>query len=257
MYYEQLTQLLADFYDKETILDTTKLIEQIQIIEQFSLDNKRILCLFSNIDFYFKYVSKNVKKEMGYSPKEIYDGGLPLGFKMVYWKQLSIALKVHQWGERFQRIVKHLGNNCSRNAFFCGVKMKDKQGKLKTFFIKQKILSFTENNKPLFSFMEIEEITTIFKRDFVWARMTAEHGQYTYARAFFSKGQKKEYADLLSKREMEILRLVAQHKNSIEISEILGITKNTVERHRKNMIARAGVIDMTSLIYVCRLCQLI
>lgn len=256
-YHKQLTELLAKFYYKKIALDTTELIKQIQVLEQFSMDSKRILCLFSNVDFYFKYVSENVKQEMGYSSKEIYDGGLPLAFKMVYWKQFSIAIKVHQWGERFQAIIKDLENTSQRNAFFCGVKMKDKEGKLKTFFIKQKILSVTKNNKPLLSFMEIEEITTIFKGDFVWSRMTAHYEQETYVRAFFSKGTKKEYADLLSGREMEILRLIVQHKNNIEISELLDISKNTVERHRKNMIARAGVIDMTALIYVCRLCQLL
>lgn len=256
-HYEQLTELLADFYKKKIILDTTELIEQIQIVEQFSLDSKRIFCLFSNPDFYFKYVSKNVEQEMGYSPEEIYKGGLPLGFKMAYWKQLSIPIKVHQWGEKFQEIFKDVAHIGQRNTFFCGVKMKDKKGKLKTFFIKQKVLSFAENKKPLLSFMEIEEITTIFKGDFVWSRFTTTTEKETYVRVFFSKGQKKEYADLLSEREMEILQLIVQHKKNIQISELLGISKNTVERHRKNMIARIGVVDMTALIYVCRLCQLI
>lgn len=257
MHYEQLTELLAEFYDEKIVLDTTKFIKQVQVIEQFSLDSKRIFCLFSNPDFYFKYISENVERELGYTSEEIYKGGLSLAFKMMYWKQLSLPIRVYQWGERFQTIVKHPASISNRNAFFCGVKTKDKQGKLKTFFVKQKMLSFTEKNMPLLSFMEIEEITTIFKGDFVWARMTAEYEEETYARAFFSKGNKKEYADLVSEREMEILQLVAQHKNSIEIGEILGISKNTVERHRKNMVARAGVVDMTGLIYVCRLCQLI
>lgn len=256
-YHKLLIQLLENFYGKKIVLDTTELIKEIQVLEQFSLDSKRILCLFSHVDFYFKYVSKNIAQEMGYTPEEIYNGGLALGFKIGYWKQLSIPIKSYQWGERFQEIVNNFENMGRRNAFFCGVKMKDKQGNLKTFFIKQKMLSFTKNNKPLLSFMEIEEITTIFKGDFVWARMTAHYEQETFFRAFFSKGAKKEYADLLSEREMEILQLVVEHKNNIEISELLGISKNTVERHRKNMIARAGVVDMTALIYVCRLCQLL
>ncbi len=110
----------------------------------------------------------------------------------MYWKQLPLAIRVHQWGERFQEIVKYPSNMGTRNVFYCGVKTRDKQGKLKTFFIKQKMLSFTEDNKPLLSFLEIEEITTIFKGDFVWARMIAECEEETYVRAFFSKGKKKE-----------------------------------------------------------------
>jgi len=52
------------------------------------------------------------------------------------------------------------------------------------------------------------------------------------------------------------LHLVIEQKNNTEISELLELSKNTVERHRKNMIARLGVIDMTALIHICKLCQL-
>ena len=62
---------------------------------------------------------------------------------------------------------------------------------------------------------------------------------------------------MLSKRELEILKLIADHKSSLEISEILGIAKNTVERHRKNMISRTGVVDMTALIYICQLSDIL
>jgi len=257
IHYEELTKMLMDFYQEKPLLDTAKLIEKIKLVEEFSLDRRRIFCLFSNVDFYFKYISENVKKELGYSAQDIYEGGLLLGFKMIYWKQIPMAVKVHQWGERFQKIVKHPANISKRAVFYCGVKTKDAQGRLRTFFIKQKMLSYTKENKPLLSFLEVEEITTIFKGDFIWARMTADYKKVDYVRVFFSKGKKKEYADLLSERELEILRLIIQHKSSLEISKILAITKSTVEKHRKNMIAKAGVIDMSGLIYVCRLCQLI
>jgi len=257
MHYDQLTEMLADFYNEQPLVDTAKLIEQIKLLEHFSLDRKRIFCLFSNADFYFKYISANIEKEMGYSPEEIYKGGLLLGYKMVYWKQFSIPIKVHQWGNRFQSIVKHPINIGDRMVFYCGVKMKDKQGNIRTFFIKQKLLSFTENNKVLLSFMEIEEITTIFKGDFVWARFTTDYGNENYTRVFFSEGKKKEYRHLLSEREMEILQLISEKKSSKEIGEVLGIAKNTVERHRKNMIARIGATDMTGLLYLCRLCQVV
>jgi len=257
IHYEQLRQLLMGFSNEDRLLDTAKLIEKIKLLEQFSLDSKRIFCLFSNVDFYFKYVSANIEKIIGYSPKEIYKGGLLLGFKTVYWKQVPLAIKVHHWGDRFQDIVKHPPSVSKRMAFYCGVKTKDKQGKLRTFFVKQKMLSFNKKNKLLLSFLEVEEITAIFKGDFIWARLTANCENQDYTRVFFSEGKKKESADLLSEREMEILQLIGQDKNSKEIGETLGIAKNTVEKHRKNMIARVGATDMTGLIYICRLCQLI
>ena len=85
--------------------------------------------------------------------------------------------------------------------------------------------------------------------------MVAKTDNTTISRAYFQEGKKKEYADILSVREIEILRLIIEKKDNMTISETLGISKNTVERHRKNMIARLGVTDMTALIHVCQLCQ--
>ncbi len=254
---KQLKQLLKESYHDNTNLEFTAIVEQIKLVEQYSLDSKRILGLFSNPDFGFKYISQNVIEIVGFYPEDIYNGGLSFSFKSAYWKHWSLPIKIFQWGSRFRKLTKHVNAPHELINFFCGVKMKDSEGKLKTFFIKQKILSYSQKNQALLSFMEIEDITAIFKQDFVWSRMTKKSEKESFVRAFFSRGQKKECADLLSDREKQILQLVVEQKNNVEISKLLGITKNTVERHRKNMIARLGVVDMTSLIYVCRLCNFI
>ena len=49
------------------------------------------------------------------------------------------------------------------------------------------------------------------------------------ARAYFSHGSKKEFPDILSERETEILKLAAQQKSNQEISELLEISKNTFQ----------------------------
>jgi len=107
------------------------------------------------------------------------------------------------------------------------------------------------------SFIEVEEITNIYKADFAWYRPSCYIDGKLSTRAYFSNGSKKEYSDILSLREIEILRLAAQHKSNIEIGEQLEISKNTVERHRKNMIARVGVTDMTALLRIGQMLKII
>ena len=51
----------------------------------------------------------------------------------------------------------------------------------------------------------------------------------------------------LTDREMEVLRLICQHKTSKEIAEELFISENTVKYHKTNMLAKTGftkVIDL-------------
>ena len=57
--------------------------------------------------------------------------------------------------------------------------------------------------------------------------------------------QKKE----LSKREVEILELMAQGKKSDWIAAELFISKNTVDNHRKNMLQKLEVSNVAELIY--------
>lgn len=58
----------------------------------------------------------------------------------------------------------------------------------------------------------------------------------------------KEESDLLSKREKEILYLLAEGKASKEIAELLYISKHTVDTHRKNLLRKTGSVSSIDLI---------
>lgn len=53
---------------------------------------------------------------------------------------------------------------------------------------------------------------------------------------------------LLSKREYEVLKLIAVGKKSSEIAETLFISPNTVDTHRKNILAKCDVKNTAELI---------
>lgn len=60
-----------------------------------------------------------------------------------------------------------------------------------------------------------------------------------------SKTQKR---GVLSKREKEILQLIGKNKTSVEISEMLFISKMTVDTHRKNMIRKLRFTSQNDLL---------
>jgi len=249
-------EFIEQFQGGNPIL-TPELVEKIKILEEFSPDKKRFFVLFSHEKFYPLYISKNVEAAGGFTLEEIYDGGLYFMFKQIHWSHLSAMIQVVRWGKRYLKFVDNRVSTLNQNAYHCGVKFKDKWKNWRTIFIKQKILLASKDNQPIFSFLEVEEITSIYKGSAYWMRFTNTNEYTTFTRAYFSNGAKKEYADVLSSREIEILKLIIAKKTTSEISELLNITKETILKHRKNMINRLGVKDMTGLIYLCRLCQLI
>ncbi|HYG51441.1 MAG TPA: response regulator transcription factor [Flavobacteriales bacterium] len=52
----------------------------------------------------------------------------------------------------------------------------------------------------------------------------------------------------LSKREIEVLTLIAHEKKTSEIADILCISVNTVETHRKNLFNKLNVTNLAGLI---------
>ena len=158
--------------------------------------------------------------------------------------------KLENWGRRFHKLIGRDTSFTNVDIWVCGLKFRDKWGKFRTIIMKMKVLAAAEDNLPLLSFVEIEEVTAIFKKDYVWYCACHLKDGIDTIRAYFSRGPKKEAPDLLSQRELQILKLAALRKSINEIGEMLDIQKNTVLRHRKNMIARVGVVDFTSLIRI-------
>ncbi|MES1160436.1 MAG: LuxR C-terminal-related transcriptional regulator, partial [Bacteroidota bacterium] len=54
--------------------------------------------------------------------------------------------------------------------------------------------------------------------------------------------------DILSRRELEVLKLICREYSNAEIAEKLFLSVSTVETHRKNLIAKLGVNNTVGLV---------
>jgi DNA-binding NarL/FixJ family response regulator len=63
-----------------------------------------------------------------------------------------------------------------------------------------------------------------------------------------STSKNQSLADQLTKRELEVLELIAQELTNIEISEKLFISRRTVDTHRRNLLQKIGVKNSIGLI---------
>lgn len=60
-------------------------------------------------------------------------------------------------------------------------------------------------------------------------------------------GRGEEEFDVLTPRELEVLKLIAEAQTSKQISEALFISVKTVERHRQNILDKLGMRDRVEL----------
>ena len=236
---------------------SNEFIEEVRALQKFSFTNKnQFYVVFDHIKFLMIYVSDTLVHSTGYTPQDMYNMTLLQFFRRLYWKQISALLHMHIHGASFRKLNK-LSSPKNHEIFFCGMKWKDRKGHLKTFLGKQKILTTDKNGEPTLSFLLGEDITPIYKGDFAWMQIADYSMDIPLIRVYSLQGNRNTSTQLLSDRELEILKLITQKKDSTTIANQLHISVETVKKHRKNMITKVGVRDMTSLIYICRQANLI
>jgi len=217
-----------------------------KLYENMNFFGNTVIILIDHINFKCIYVSKNVLEVLGSSAVEIMKFRSNL-FSFVHWSHLGFAYRYLQI-ER--KINPHINSsNIYHKQFYVGgITIKHKDGRKLRGFYKGKHLIVNKTNLPELSIVMGRDYTHFFKGAGYWIRMKTETHSYCY----FSKGPKKEFSDLISPSELEVLKLIAAQKSSKEISQILHISKDTVDTHRKNMINRTGLINTTALVHVCK-----
>ena len=123
-----------------------------------------------------------------------------------------------------------------------------------------KVLILSMHNNPQFTkqLIEIGVLGCIIKnsgkREVIRAIETVHAGNRYYGADVtntlfdsIDKSQKAvEHAEL-TKREVEVLKLIAQEYNTKEIADKLFISTHTVETHRKNLLSKLGVKNSAGL----------
>jgi DNA-binding NarL/FixJ family response regulator len=69
----------------------------------------------------------------------------------------------------------------------------------------------------------------------------------TLVRDYVQRGGEGEHFDVLTPRELQVLKLIAEAHTSKEIAEELFISIKTVERHRQNILDKLGMRDRVEL----------
>jgi DNA-binding NarL/FixJ family response regulator len=122
------------------------------------------------------------------------------------------------------------------------------------------ILSMHDNEQYLFEALRAGASGYVLKsaadRDLVEACRAAMRGQpFLYPAAVAAlvrdhlerASEGKGSAEVLTPRELEILKLIAEAHTSKEIAEMLVISVKTVERHRANILEKLGMRDRVEL----------
>jgi DNA-binding CsgD family transcriptional regulator len=117
------------------------------------------------------------------------------------------------------------------------------------------VLYDQEGNIAVIQLM-FKEITHLVNNEDIWCRLLSEDGLIMYNST--QEIRKKSLdSDIFTEREMEVLRLLQLRKSNVYVARRLGINANTLLQHQKNMMAKLGTVDRSSLLFLSRLSGII
>lgn len=225
------------------------------MIDDFSRNENSVKAIIDQEDFVVHYVSDNLKDIFGYSKETWMKYNMLLFFKSLTVRHLTFPIKATMWN---YKNTAHLPIEDKQNQklIFCGIKAKDSNRRVRTLLIRYLPLSFNEIGVVKTAIVSLEDVSHLIKSDFYWVR-TVCGKQNDIITHYFSDDKKYTGDDIISDREKDVLRLIAKGMESKEIGNELFISPNTVDNHRKNMIARTGARDTTALLQLCISCGII
>ena len=119
------------------------------------------------------------------------------------------------------------------------------------------MLSDDSKKESSLCFLEVEEISTLYAGSLYWIQYIANRPTKTHSRVYFSSGKKKEAPHLLTPKELKVVDLIAKNYSSSEIAAELEVSSETIKKHRKNILAKTNAKDLTSLIQLLTICDMI
>jgi DNA-binding CsgD family transcriptional regulator len=218
-------------------------------INEFSNNDNSVRLIFDHVNFKIVHVSTNVEVLTGYTVNDFHKLDIGFFLKLFELEHASFALIWLKWAFSIQQ---KMGTSFDAKQAMCGVKAVRKDGQMIRVLFRQSALESNEQGTVTVSAFTIDDITHLMKADFYWGRIECGVGQRHFHHLLSTDKQDKP-TDILSDREKEMVRLLAQGKESKEIGSIVYISPHTVDNHRRNMINKVGVRDTTGLIQICRM----
>jgi DNA-binding CsgD family transcriptional regulator len=238
----------VNFEKIESVLDV--------LSNEFSRNENSLKVIFDNNYFKLLDISDNVEAMSGYTKEEIYAKNILVFFNSIDTNHAQFPVELVRWNTHIWNYLSSTPSYSAYKSCIGGIKVQKKDGKNLRILIRYVPIEFNENGTPKFGIISIDDITHLFKGDFYWFRMDFNN-QKTMQFHMFSNDKKYHTKDIISEREKAVLRLAAEGLESKEIGEKLFISINTVDNHRRNMIARTGAKDTTALVQLCRMCDII
>lgn len=199
----------------------------------------------------YLYIDPSARLVLGYEPDYLQDAG-PL-FYVDLWNKNDYQVYTEKILPETLQFLKGLAPEETVDySFSCNYRIKTNKGSYITLLQRSTYFIASEDRTPIAAVGFAIDITH-FKEDtrmlFTIEKVNRNFYTLSAEPVFKAVYAPDKAADLLSKRELEVLHLIYEGYSSKEIAARLYLSLNTVNNHRKNMLEKTSTRNASELIH--------
>lgn len=195
-------------------------------------------------------ISKSSSLILGYPAQTYLDGGVEFAAKQFHPEHLNLLNK-KIFPDRFAFLQAIRPEQHPNYVFTYNLSLKNRKNEYKNFIQRNIFIKSDSNGSPLLSLGMVVNIDNYPTRHVVSHKIErVDSNVMLDSPALVSKTNYflRDEQGQLTKREIEILSLLADGKSSKEIANRLFISEGTVNIHRKNMLQKTNCVNVAALV---------
>jgi DNA-binding CsgD family transcriptional regulator len=201
--------------------------------------------LFDFVKMRYLYVSESIKSIMGYTAQEWIERGPGWVFTTVYPEDVKRLKDLH--AALFRQYYSIPASERKDYKYVWEVRVVRKDGRVIWLMQQGAFIHVDAEGKPMVTFDILSDMTD-FKKDNSMTLTMFGKDEGSKHKLYFPISGNQTF----TKREIELIKLIADGFRSKDIAERLSISRHTVDTHRRNMLKKCGVNDSFKLIGYAR-----
>jgi DNA-binding CsgD family transcriptional regulator len=230
--------------------DYKKHYKKLKEVDKFLPPSDSFLLLLNAEKLSYEFVSKNFEYILGYPVERMLKEGVNFWFSLIHPDDLKVWLNVIDDLLKYT-LNKVIAGNRSRLIYIYNFRVQNSEGKYLNLHAHFNPLEFGRNGKPVMGLSHYSVIPVKTTRPMIGVVKILNDNDI-YETLFYKNYSHDNFTDNLTKRERDIVRLLATNMTSKEIGERLFISSHTVDKHRRNILKKLNFKSTGEIIQYCK-----
>ncbi len=239
-------------FDADSQYDGAVVMEYIEALKK--LDNhtpplESFILVTNTSKQSYEYVGNDFEKTLRLDRERMFSEGLSYYLSHYHPEELPILLKVFEELMIFT-MTKMDQDQRQRVVYSWNYRIRNGKGHYKNMYVQQTPIYFDSNGRPIIGYSHNTVIGNGRPRPLI---ATCKHlNEKKEFETLFHKNYFLEaFQQVLTKREMDVVRLLANSHKTKEIAQKLYISEQTVGVHRKNILQKLDLGSTAEIIEYC------